>query len=96
MQFASTVGSGTRRPFGAVAYIPKVQVFKELEMKSKRVCQDRLQRNKLGESQMNNLTGLVHAIAGKARRGWVSGLMAAAFFVAINAAPFVWPGGQQN
>ena len=77
MQFASTVGSGTGRPFRAMAYVPKVQLFKELEMKTKRVCPDRLQRNKPGGSQMNNLTGLVHAIAGKAREMWVSGFMAA-------------------
>jgi hypothetical protein len=82
MQFASTVGSGSP-PFGAVAYIPKVQVSKELEMKSKRVCQDRLQRNMLGGSQMNNLTGLVHAIAGKTLRSWVSGFMAAAFLLLL-------------
>ena len=83
MQFASTVGSGTGRPFGAVAYIPKVQVFKELEMKSKRVCQDRLQRTKLAGSQMNNLTGLIQAIAAKAQQRWVSGLMAAAFLLLL-------------
>jgi hypothetical protein len=83
MQFASTVGSGTRRPFGAVAYIPKVQVLEELEMKSKRVCQDRLQRNKLGRAKMSNLTGLAHAIAGKTRRGWVSSFMAAAFLLLL-------------
>ncbi len=81
MQFASTVGSGTGRPFRAMAYVPKVQLFKELEMKTKRVCPDRLQRNKPGGSQMNNLTGLVHAIAGKARGMWVSGFMAAVFLL---------------
>src|SRR5579864_5601622 len=81
MQFASTVGSVTGRPFRAVAYIPEVQVFKELEMKSKRVCQDRLQRTKLAVSQMNNLTGLVHAIAGKAQGVWVSGFIVALFLL---------------
>lgn len=83
MQFASTVGSGTGRPFGAVASIPKVQLFKEPEMKTKRVCPDRLQRNKPKGSPMNNVTGLVHATAGKARRGWVSGLMAAVFLLLL-------------
>src|SRR5579872_1892102 len=83
MEFASTVGSGTGRPFGAVAYIPKVQVFKELEMKSKRICQDRLQRTKLAGSQMNNLTGLVHALTGKARGVWVSGFIVALFLLLL-------------
>ena len=32
---------------------------------------------------MNNLTGLVHAIAGVARKKWVSGLMAAAFLLLL-------------
>ena len=50
---------------------------------AKRVCPDRLQRNKPGGSQMNNLTGLVHAIAGKAREMWVSGFMAAAFLLLL-------------
>jgi hypothetical protein len=50
---------------------------------AKRVCPDRLQRNKPGGSQMNNLTGLVHAIAGKAREMWVSGFMAAVFLLLL-------------
>ena len=32
---------------------------------------------------MNNLTGLVHAIAGKAREMWVSGFMAAVFLLLL-------------
>ena len=32
---------------------------------------------------MNNLTGLVHAMAGEARAKWVSGLMAAAFLLLV-------------
>src|SRR5579864_3686297 len=77
MPFASTVASGANRPLGAVAYTPN----KELEMNSQRVCQARLQRNKLGGAQMNNLTGLVHAIAGTTRTGWMSGFLAAAFLL---------------
>jgi hypothetical protein len=82
MHLVRVAGNGAG-PFRAVAYIPKVQVFKELDMKSKRVCQDRLQRNELGGAQMNNLTGLVHAIAGKTRTRWVPGFMAAAFLLLL-------------
>jgi Carboxypeptidase regulatory-like domain len=54
-----------------------------MRISAKRVCPDRLQRNKPGGSQMNNLTGLVHAIAGKARGMWVSGFMAAVFLLLL-------------
>src|SRR5579864_4783069 len=48
---------------------------------AKRVCPDHLQLNKPGGSRMNNLRGLVHTIARKALKGWVSGFMAAAFLL---------------
>src|SRR5579864_5967372 len=50
---------------------------------AKRVCPDHLQLNKPGGSRMNNLRGLVHTIARKALKGWVSGFMAAAFLLLL-------------
>src|SRR6516225_2553458 len=42
-----------------------------------------LERNVPGGLQMNNLTGLVHDMAGEARAKWVSGFMAAAFLLLL-------------
>src|SRR5215471_5189612 len=78
MHLVRVAGNGAGRPFRA-GCITRVQVFKELDMKVKPVCPDRLQRNKLGGSPMSNLTGLIHAVATKARERWMSGFMAAAF-----------------
>ncbi len=78
MHLVRVAGNGT----GAfrAAYIAEVQVFKGLDMKAK-PGPDRLQRNKLEGSQMNNLTGLIRAVGIKAQQRWVSGFMAAAFLL---------------
>ena len=78
MHLVRVAGNGTG-PFRA-PYIAEVQVFKGLDMKAK-PGPDRLQRNKLEGSQMNNLTGLIRAVGIKAQQRWMSGLMAAAFLL---------------
>ena len=82
MHFVRVAANGARHPFRA-AYITNVQVLRDCDMKVEPVCPDRLQRNKIEGSQMNNLTGLIQAIAAKAQQRWVSGLMAAVFLLLL-------------
>ena len=93
MHLVRVAGNGTG-PFRG-AYIAEVQVFKGLDMKAK-PGPDRLQRNKLeritNEQSDRSYPCCWHQSAAEMDVRLDGG----SFFVAIHAAPFVWPGGQQN